>query len=49
MATMIAAVMHAVDVVQRTVGVDVLASVAALAIIVLFLYVEGRPRSRHSH
>jgi hypothetical protein len=31
------------------VGIDVLASLAGLAIILLFLFVEGGPRSRPSH
>jgi hypothetical protein len=49
MATMLAGVMYAVDALERTVGADVLVSLAALAVIVLFLYVEGRSPSRPSH
>lgn len=46
---MLAAIVYAVNALERTVGVDVLVSLAALAIVVLLLYVEGGSRSRPSH
>jgi hypothetical protein len=49
MVTMLAAMIYAVDALERTVGVDVLVSLGGLAIVVLFLYVEGGSRSRPSH
>jgi len=49
MSAVIAAIIHGAEVMQRVVGVDVLASLTALVIVVLFLYVEGGPRSRPSH
>ena len=49
MSTVLATIVYAVNALERTVGVDVLVSLAALAIIVLFLYVEGASRSRPSH
>jgi len=48
-AIIIAAIAQAVDVAQRMIGLDVLVSLAGLAAIILFLYVEGGSRSRPSH
>lgn len=49
MAAFLASLSHAADVVVQAVGMDVLASLAGLAVIVLFLYIEGGHRSRPSH
>lgn len=49
MLAMTAAVANAAEVLQQAIGTDVLASLAGLVVIVLFLYVEGGPRSRPSH
>jgi len=49
MSAMIAAITYVTEGMQRLLGADVLASAVALVIIVLFLYVEGGPRSRPSH
>lgn len=49
MSALIAALAQVAELLERVIGTDVLASLAGLAIIVLFLYAEGGHRSRHSH